>query len=461
MVEKLLAAVERFEMLSRGDSVLCAVSGGPDSVAMLHALNSLDLGISLSVAHLNHGIRPDSDADAEYVRALAERLGLPFFTEKVDVPRLRRTLRLSEEEAARMARYDFLERAADEAGASRIAVGHTADDQVETVILNLLRGTGVDGLAGMPPVRGRIVRPLILARRSEVAEYVAAHELSPRTDISNLDTTYTRNRVRHTVLPLLRAEFNPEVDGAILRLSELARDDSAYLKEEAEEFLSEAVVSRTEKTLILNIALLPVQPAVLRRVLRLAAGAVRGGLANLGFGHVEELLRLLETGRDFRYDLPGAFVERAGRELRLHTERPASIPIEYCRELALPGRTEVPEIGSAIEAEVSDERVEPVRPAGSPEAVLDAGAVSGKLIVRNWRPGDRVHPLGLVGTKKVQDIFVDAKIPREGRALVPIIEDGDKILWVAGLVVSEEAKVTESTREFLVLRVCTPDFGML
>ena len=457
LLENILSTIRRLSMLKPGDKVLVAVSGGPDSVALLHALWSLrdELGITLYAAHLNHSFRgKESDQDAEYVAQLAGNLGVPCTVEKIDVPEIQRTLRLSPEEAARLVRYEFLERVADEIVANRIAVGHTADDQVETVLLNILRGAGIDGLSGMPPVRGRIIRPLIETRRSVVEEYVERHNLRPRIDATNLLATYARNRIRLELLPLLRREFNPEVDAAILRLSELATEDSAYLNMEAEETLARLKTGQNEQSLSLDVpGLLECRPAIRRRAIRSAVSELRGGLADIGFVHVEDLIRLLDGGKDFRYELPGGiYVERAREMLTFSSSKIAELPIIYCYELCVPGKTEVPEIGVIIEVDLSRTPIEPIRPPDSLEVVLDRDSIVGKLKVRNWEPGDRIRPLGLGGSKKIQDIFVDKKIPRAARHRVPIIADDEKVVWIAGLALSESVKVTGRTREFLVLR---------
>lgn len=458
LTQSILSTVRRFSMIEAGDKVLCAVSGGPDSVALLHALWSLrdELGISLCVAHMNHSFRgAESDADAEYVCDLAANLGLECIVEKVDVPAIRRALRLTPEEAARMVRYEFLQRTAIEVGATRVAFGHTADDQVETVLLNLLRGTGVDGLSGMPPVRGKIIRPLIEVRRADVEAYIEANHLHPRLDATNLMAAYTRNRVRLDLLPMLRREYNTDIDAGILRLAELAREDTAYLNMEACEALGRLVVAREPHSISLDPERLLSYPlAIRRRVIREAVREVRGELADIGFLHIEELVRLLDMGTDFEYVLPGGtYLRRTRTALTVLSSRPGEVPIIYCYEVLVPGETHIPEIDAGITAEVCPTRVEHIRERGSTEAVLDWGTISGKLRVRNWEPGDRIRPLGLRGSKKIQDLFVDGKIPREVRHKVPLVVDDEKVLWVVGLAISDEAKVTRNTREFLLLEV--------
>ena len=456
-INSLLYTIRRFSMIEKGDRVLVAVSGGPDSVALLHALWSLrdDLDIDLHVAHLNHSFRgEESDSDAKYVADLSGNLGLPFTVEKIDIPHIQKALRLSAEEAARLVRHDFLDRTADQVGATKIALGHTADDQVETVLLNLLRGTGIDGLSGMPPVRDRLIRPLISVKRSQVEEYVAQNDLHPRTDITNLQPEYTRNKVRLELLPLLRQEFNTDIDAGILRLSELARDDSTYLNMEAANVLSRITIEKDEK-LAVDVEGFSALPAALqRRVIREAIRGVRSEITDIGFVHIESIIKLLDAGSDFDYDLPkGMFVRRKVKKLAFLTKRLYAEPVIYCYELAVPGKTAIPEIDAAVIIESMAKLVDPVRPPGSMEIVLDQKCLVGKLRVRSWKPGDRIQPFGMTGSKKIQDIFVDAKVPRESRDRVPIMEDGQKIIWVAGFALSDLVKVTESTGDFIVMRV--------
>lgn len=463
MLQTVLNTIAEFAMISRSDNVLVAVSGGPDSVALLHALCTLreELDITLHIAHLNHSFRGDaSDQDAEYVRRLAGDLVVPATIERIDVPVIQKTLRLSPEEAARLVRYEFLERVADEIEASRIALGHTADDQVETVLMNILRGTGIDGLRGMPPVRGRFIRPLIAIRRSEIEEYVREHDLHPRIDETNLIPTYTRNRTRLELLPMLRREFNAAVDSAILQLAELACGDTAYMNVVAEDSLKRVTLATAEGTISLDaVAVSEMSPAIGRRVVRSAVRRIRGYIADIGLRHVDELLSLLVTTSSFRYELPGGvFVERAGESLTFHSERPPDQPIIYRYELAVPGEVGLPEVEAVISARVIERQVDPTRAVGSSEAVFDLDSVVGKLVVRSWQPGDRIRPLGMRGSKKLQDVFVDGKIPRRARYRIPVVADDVKAVWVAGLAVSEEARVTEATSRSLVLAI-RPDRG--
>lgn len=462
-LQGMLETIHRFSMVQPGETVLVAVSGGPDSVVLLHSLLSLrtNLGIELHVAHLNHSIRGQaSDSDAEFVGRLAQGLGIPATIQKIDVPTIRETLHLSMEEAARLVRYDFLEKCAMEFGAARIAVGHNADDQVETVLMNLLRGSGIGGLSGMPPVRDKIIRPLIQTRRAQIEEYLNEHSLQYITDATNLVPEYTRNRIRLQLLPMLRSEYNVELDSGILRLSELAREDNAYLEEEAASIIARTLKAESDGT----IAFDPGEwsgfgLAIRRRLVRAALRRV-GGIADIGFSHVESLLDLLAGGRNFRYEFPGGvFVRRSGSRLEFLNERPLIKSVEYCRELEVPGTTPIPAIGISVRVEVADHPLEYRRPRGSRDIVLDNASVKGMLKVRNWIPGDRVRPLGLGGTKKLQDVFVDAHIPEDLRHRIPIIVDDEKVLWVAGILVSEDCRVTAATKSYIHLEMIDSEFA--
>ncbi|MHB0997689.1 MAG: tRNA lysidine(34) synthetase TilS [Armatimonadota bacterium] len=453
-VNTMLTAINRYMMVDRGQKLLVGVSGGPDSVALLHALWSVsgELDISLHVAHLNHSFRgQDSDDDAEYVRSLATDLGLDYTIEKIDVPQIKISLRVSDEEAARLVRHDFLDRTAKKAGAHHIALGHTADDQVETVLINFLRGTGIDGLSGMPPVRDKIIRPLIELKRRSVEEYIERHSLHPRTDLTNLQPEYTRNRIRLELLPELRQQYNNDIDGIILRLTELVRVDSAYINMEADKALMHVTIDAGADTLKLDAYILNSYPlAIKRRVIRAAIKKLRGELIDIGYIHINDIISLINGGSNFRYELPGGtYIDRSYKFLTFMVTRPVDTQVIYCYTLNVPGETFVPEIQSTVKTELSTGQIDDIRTSGDNGIVLDYGCIRGELKIRNWIHGDRMNPMGLGGSKKIQDIFSDKKIPKSERYRIPIIVDNEKIIWVAGLSISENVKVTSDTCEYL------------
>ncbi|MDO8682764.1 MAG: tRNA lysidine(34) synthetase TilS [Armatimonadota bacterium] len=447
-------------MFTPGDKVIVAVSGGPDSVALLHALHALKdrLGISLHVAHLNHGIRgKEADKEAEFVRQLAADLGLESTVEKADVPAVKKLLRLSTEEAARKVRYEFLDRVADQIGATKIATAHTKDDQAETVLMNLIRGAGLEGLTGIPPVRGCYVRPLLSVTRKEVEDYCAHQNLEYKIDPSNLRFDYRRNRIRLEFIPLLESHYNPAVKSRLASTAEILRDEAAFLAETAQAFLAIATVKNDPSEVVFDLNRFTNAPIALRRrCLRMAIEMVKGDLHDVEFRQIERVINRLETGENFTITLPSGaiYAKREEDILKIFRVEPEpEAPIIAC-ELPIPGCVEIPELKITVTSKELAMPVDFHRPPATLDVMLDRDHVKGKLIIRNLRPGDRIRPLGMSEDKKLQDIFVNAKLPRRSRSCIPIIADEEKIIWVVGFTLSDEVKITESTRRVLHL-ACT------
>ena len=459
---RLREAEARYHLLTGVRSVLVACSGGSDSVALLHLLWVMreELDLRLGVAHLHHGMRgAEADADADYVAALAERLGLPLMNERTDVPALARRTRQSPEAAARQARYDFLERAAQEGGWERVALGHTASDRAESVLLNLLRGSGLHGLRGMPAARGRFVRPLLLAWRAETEAYCEHLALQPRVDRSNLDPTQaTRNRVRLELFPLLRDQYNPSVDEALVRLAQAVEEELDWTEPPAQA-LAERALRRTEEGVAVDLPALAEAPPGLRyRLWRIAWTQVTGESWDLSAADYHALDRLAlcsQTGR--RLALPRDICAQKGyNKVSLFPARRGSARVEplESRLLPLPGRLVLPEIGRAIQVRLLARRPAELGQARGCQVVLDAARVAVPLRVRAWQPGDRLVPLGMTGHRKVQDLFTDHKVPADQRRQVPIIADAqDRIVWVVGHALSDEVKVTSATSRYLRITV--------
>ncbi|MDI3280775.1 MAG: tRNA lysidine(34) synthetase TilS, partial [Bacillota bacterium] len=419
--------------------------------------------------------------DARFVEDLGRRLGLPVTVGVRDALAYARANGLSVEAGAREVRYAFLREVAEEVGAQRIALGHTADDQVETVLWRFLRGAGLRGLGGMQPVReGRYIRPLFYLWRSEVEEYCRRWQLNPVLDSSNLEPAFLRNRIRLHLLPLLEREYNPALRRRLWAVSEVWRAEDAFLEEVTAQALRGALIPPPEwvrrwepppaAVRALRLATVESWPAALRRraLRRLAAELLPEG-KELELSHVEAILALLEgRGAGGRVALPGGLrVERGYEELVL-ARLPAEGPSHGTREeggffaLPLPGRVDLPG-GRAITAqvwEVGDQLAggegpwwSLIRTAPPQVAYLDADRVFPPLRVRFRSAGDRFFPLGLKAAKKVKEFFIDAKVPRAERPYIPLVEDAKKIIWVAGYRLDERVRVTEETRRLLRLEV--------
>jgi tRNA(Ile)-lysidine synthase len=440
-------------MIAPGDLVLVAISGGADSTALLHSLVQLKptLKHRLRAAHLHHGIRGRAaDADGEAAAALARRLRVPFIQHRVDAPAYAKAHHLSLEVAARELRYEWLEAAADRCRANRIATGHTRDDQAETVLLNLLRGAGPRGLAGIPPVRGRIIRPLLAVTHVEAKVCCRANGLAYRLDRSNLDLAFARNRLRRDIMPALQ-RLQPAVVSHLVRLAEIMRDEDDAFSE-----LAEAILDRLgdvrERRISFSLSDFPALPkAIQRRVLRAAVARLKGNTLDLDLERTEALLRLALSGRTGAViELPsGLQVERKYDELVIAAQPGAPqppAPGEWT--LPVPGEILLPEIGLRITARPSRSRRHPRDPFS---ALLDADKLTPPFTVRTRRRGDRFHAFGLVAPTKLQDFFVNAKVPRAERDRIPLVISAGRIVWVVGYRISEDSKVLDTTRRTIRL----------
>lgn len=449
----ILSAARNYCMFSPGDLVVVAVSGGPDSVAMLHALyaQSSEFEISLHVAHINHGIRGEaSDTDEEFVLKLAHQFGLPCTTERVNVPSMRAAMKMGEEEAARELRYKFLQQTCSDLHAHKIAVAHNANDRAESVLLNIIRGSGTAGLRSIRPVRGSIVRPLIAASRREIIAYIEEHSLPFRIDESNLDTSYARNRIRHELIPLLEEAYNPRVLDAMNRLADIALPEDEYLtRATASALRSVRLGNALDAGLVQQLPL-----AIQRRLIRTEIEHLKGNLLDISLEQTDRILGALSCGTDFTITLPSGtlFAVRRGHRFSIRTLDRFEIP-SYERVLSVPGLTDIPESGIAITAsklsDVCPRRLSPDR------LLLDTRLISGHLRARPVRPGDRIVPFGMSQPKKLQDVFVDKKIGRRDRARAVVITDDEHILWVPGVIASEATRITHNVPEAIML-VSTP-----
>lgn len=467
---------------------MVGVSGGPDSVCLLHILCRLkaDYRLNLHVAHLHHGLRGDeADADAEYVRALAADWDLPCTIERTDVSALATKHRLAVEEVARRARYSFLSRVAEAAGSLCIAVGHNADDQAETVLMHWMRGSGLSGLRGMLPVTSlsqyrlveglnssapasdlRLVRPLLEVPRSEIEAYCTFHGLEPRFDRSNLDTTYFRNWLRHEVLPLL-ASHNPNLRETIWRSARVLADDYALLRSLLLETWSRVAREETPERIVLDLERWRALPTSLQRsTVREAVQRLRRSLRDISFVHVESAVVVARDGTTGdQSTLP------QGLELTLEYDQLVfgcigAAPVLPDWPLLAAGHDTVP-VGAPgttrLAGSVWQLEIIAVTRAGLPRdwesnsdpwrAFVDADMVGSRLWMRTRQPGDRFHPLGMGGrTVKLSDFLTNRKVPRNLRDRLPLLVGESGIVWVCGHRIDECARIRESTEEALMLR---------
>jgi tRNA(Ile)-lysidine synthase len=453
--------------------LLVGVSGGPDSVCLLHILARLreELNFSLHIAHLDHGLRgAESEADARYVARLAKKLEIPATIEKRDVASFRASNKLSLEEAARAVRYRFFAEIAHGVGADNVAVAHTGNDHIETILMHLIRGSGVRGLQGLQPVNrwssgGKsviVVRPLLDVRREETVAYCRALSLKPRADSSNLSMSPFRNRVRLELLPLL-IKYNPKISDALQRTASQATEMTAFLDNESRRIWDKVVRQEDEGFLLDKREFLKVTPVLQKSVLLLMLEKLLGNLTKIESRHIEEIISAFSLPAGRKLDLPGDLVFTVDYDSFVLSKHAAVLmplpPLEGEAKLKIPGETRFSEwtvtasILDGTNESLASETFAP-KPDGF-TAYIDFDKVGKGLTVRGLKAGDIFQPLGMAETKKVARFMLDARIPRSWRDRVPIVSSPDQKVWVAGWRIDERVKITESTRNPLRLQFKT------
>jgi tRNA(Ile)-lysidine synthase len=459
--QRVVQYLREYNLISTKSRIVVAVSGGTDSICLLKVLvnKQAELDIKLHIAHLNHQLRGgESDSDAEFVNNLATELEVPATIEKRDVATYRSEKRCSLEEAAREVRYNFLAEVAHTENADCIAVGHTRDDQVETILMHILRGSGTRGLCGlqaqtsMKVINGKyinIIRPILVVSHQETLDYCREWKLKPRMDSSNISHAFFRNRIRYELLPLLK-NYNPEIDSSLLRLSAIVADELSYIEDQVHELWDKVVtegggVISLDRKMMIDFA-----PAIQKLIFRHAITRLIGNLKDITAEHIEAMVALLAKPAGKSLNLPKGLIIYAQYDSLLLARKGGSVlsPFSQLERLVclnIPGKTVIP--GWKIETKIiqSPANVDKADFAAS----FDLDKTGTELLVRHREPGDRFQPLGMTQFKKLQDFMVDTKIPRTWRDMIPLLCSPEQILWVVGWRIDERAKVTEATEKIL------------
>jgi tRNA(Ile)-lysidine synthase len=473
ILKKVYLTIEGYDLIRRGETLLCAVSGGADSVAMLHLLRELNevqqLEWKIHVAHVNHGLRGKaSDEDEEFTKGLADKLKLPFHSTRVDVQGHHQRERVTVEEAGRELRHGFLQQKALELGAQKIALAHNLDDQAETILPRILRGTGLRGLKGMAPIRVIskkqdlfVVRPMIEIERYEIEAYLREKGIAYKTDLSNFDTSLTRNKIRHKLFPLLESEFNPRAKMALVKLGQTAGSFYLLLREIANEVYENTKMISGEGEVCLSVeefAKLP--PAIQTLIIDRAVKTVLGRVPQLNFEHYLEIISLCgEQGYQKAIRLPrGLEARREGYILKIARPQAPAPPLKFAhRKIKVPGRTLIKKLSLEIDAELQEGKIvglkEYIRNKDYTEEIIDFEKLQGPLVVRLRKGGDSFVPLGSRGSTKLKKFFIDNKVPKAVRDRVPIVTDGKRIIWVVGYRIGDDVKITDATKKVLKLKV--------
>ncbi|MBT9167401.1 MAG: tRNA(Ile)-lysidine synthase [Syntrophomonadaceae bacterium] len=461
MRERVERTIKENSLFLAGQKVLVAVSGGPDSLCLLHILHSLaeSLEISLHVVHIDHGLRPEASAEAVSVKKEAIRLGLPIAVRRVKVRKLQAQFGCSLQEAARKARYSILLDIARLSGAVRIATAHHRDDRVETLLMRLLSGSGIDGLKGTPLKRSlehgiEVVRPLYYLSRQEIENYCRTFKLSPLLDQSNTRPEYYRNRVRLHLLPYLEAEFGTHVRSALANTAENLTEDAALLNTLGREAFCAVTESCSTDGICLDTNKLnKLPPALQTRVILHAlwhAGSVR-----LGRRHVAQVLALAaHLSPSAQAVMPnGVLAARAYHRMWLSNSVPPRDAAIKVTEIHGPGVTYLSCCGLWLQVEVKSAGVLDLSQLSKNEACLDLEKISWPLLVRGREAGDRMQPLGAPGSRKVKKILADRKIPLRQREQIPLIISGSQLVWLGGVEIADFCKVTTQTEKVLYLKI--------
>ncbi|MBS4031857.1 MAG: tRNA lysidine(34) synthetase TilS [Clostridiales bacterium] len=462
MKNKVLQTIKTYNMFPPGEKVLLAVSGGPDSLCLLHVMHDIAaaLNITLHVIHINHRLRPESASEALFVKKQGCKLGVPVTVCSVDVRGLKQKGGYSVQDAARRARYAVIRITARRVGATRVATAHHRDDRVETLLLRMLHGSGLDGLAGIPVERKMadtltVARPFFAVSRDEIEEYCRIHKLKPVMDPSNEEYDhYLRNRVRLHLLPFLEKEFGGHVRTSLAKSADLLIMDRELLHRFVRDIYHDVASSNHDGEVNLDVMkLLRLSPALQLRLLRMSMWS--SGIERASVVHAKQLLSLARNpSPSARISLPGGITAvRRYSELRLsrvaHDNHSLSFnPVE----LSVPGRTVLP--GSAvIEAQIISRRDVTLPLTDRNQAYLDWALLERPLCVRPRLPGDRMEPLGCGGTRKVKDILIDKKVPLAQRNSVPLVLSGKHVAWLGGVEIAHPFRVTAATEEVLHLKL--------
>ena len=448
--------LNRHGMIDKGDRIIVAVSGGPDSVCLLDILHRLreEMGIELLVAHFDHGLRPREDeAETRFVHDLALSMGLSFESEKGHLTA--ETGGVSIEEKARDARYAFLEDLSNRHQAKKIAVGHTLNDQAETVIMRLLRGSGPSGLAGIPPVRDKkIIRPLIDISREEILSYLKAGNLSYVTDSSNLQRVFLRNRIRLDLMPRL-LDYQPRLIEHLGRLAQLLRDENLFMDMQADQWLKNEAEPAPEGSMAISVTrFLDLSRPLKNRVTRGLLLQVQKNLRRISGAHILSVNRLAESpDPQGELHLPGGLRVKKAYESLVFSRFKEPRQFKFRIPIHGPGTFHLERISRSVSLEYLDAGIDPTRQTAPDVALLDAGKIRFPLLLRNFEPGDRFIPLGMKGRKKIKDFFIDLKIPSGERAQTPILAFGDIPVWVCGYRIDDRFKITPATKAILKITI--------
>ncbi|MCM0647674.1 tRNA lysidine(34) synthetase TilS [Clostridium swellfunianum] len=458
MIHEVLATIKEHNMINKGDKIIVAVSGGPDSICLLHILSKMkeELNLILYAAHVNHCLRgEEADKDEEYVKQFCKSLGVECFSRRVDINKLSGERNMSTESVAREARYDFFDELYNSLGAQKIALAHNANDQAETVLMRIIRGTGMEGIIGIKAVRENIfIRPLINIKRESIEKYCEDNILLPRIDKTNLESIYTRNKIRLELIPYIKENFNGDIISTLNRLADTIARDNEYLENITKEKYKSYCERKGEKVII-NKEAFKEHEAIITRIIRQALGELRGNLYNVEKVHIYDLINLQKSGTGKKINLPNNVVGYNNYENIELSITKTNVNNEGEREYTLNINEE--NNLEAFDLKVFTKVISTNGKINFKEdkhiKYFDFDKVKGSITVRTRKNGDRFTPFGMKGSKKLKDFFMDLKIPQEERDGIPLICFGEDIAWIVGYRISDSYKIDKTTKSILKVSI--------
>lgn len=442
-------------LIESGDTILGAISGGPDSMAMLNCLVLLkkDLKFKLLIAHVNHGVRGEyAKRDQEFVKMVAKDYNIPYFTKNVDMVGYGKELGISSEEAGRILRYGFFREILSDYGGGKIAVAHNKNDQAETILHRIIRGTGLDGLKSMEFIKGDIIRPLLNISRKEIEDYIEQKRIKFVVDHTNLETDYTRNKIRLELLPYIKENFNPNIIDSLYRLTRIATGEIQIIEEITTEKYNLIVKSATENSIIFNGAIFKLESeAIRKRLIRKAIENISGNLHGIEEIHINDIIKLFQdakTGKNI--DISKGLRARVSYSDFIIELRNNTNPKLEAKKIEI-GENVLEEFAIIISLELIS--ADEIDFNNADIKYIDYDKVSGELWIRQRKSGDKFSPLGLGGSKKLKDYMIDKKIPQDKRNSIPILCDNSGIIWVIGYGLSDKYKITKETKQTLRIKL--------
>lgn len=456
MKDKVLKTIAENNMINDGDRIIIALSGGPDSITLLHILHTLKnkLNITIYAAHVNHLLRgKDAYKDEELCKKYCDELGILCFVKRVDINQLAKIKNISHELAGREARYEFFDELMKKYDCNKIAIAHNLNDQAETVLMRMMRGAGIEGLVGIRPVRDNIfIRPLIEITRNEIEKYCEENKLPAAIDKTNFENIYARNKIRLELIPYMENNFNKDIIHTLNRMSNIIREDNDYLEEISDEIFKKYCYRKDDRVIIYKDAFKE-HKTIITRVLRKAILQIKGDLYNIENSHIIDIIKLYNQNTGKTIMLPDSLmVDNVYKDIHIYKEMKNHntniyevIPFNdefYCEKL----HTKI--ITKVLHKNNNDVNLKD----SDMIKYFDFDKVKDNIILRYRKDGDRFTSLGMKGSKKLKDLFIDLKVPRHERDIIPLICFGNEIGWIVGYRISEKFKVDNNTER--ILQIC-------